>query len=88
MHLAGDLVIGSVPSLWNQANTLFSRCRHIIIDFEKVPRVDSAGLALLLEWVEWARNNDASIQFRNVPDALIRIAKLSNVDDLLPVAGD
>ncbi len=87
LHLAGDLVIGSVPSLWNQANTLFAQCSRIIIDFEKVPRVDSAGLALLLEWVEWARNNNADIKFRNVPDALIRIAKLSNVDGLLPVAG-
>jgi phospholipid transport system transporter-binding protein len=86
LHLSGDLVIGSVSSLLNQANSLFSKHRQIIIDFEDVPRVDSAGLALLLEWVEWARDNDASIQFRNVPDALIKIAKLSNVEEMLPLA--
>jgi phospholipid transport system transporter-binding protein len=86
LHLSGDLVIGSVTTLLNQAHSLFAQHGQIVIDFKDVPRVDSAGLALLLEWVEWARNNDASIQFRNVPDALIRIAKLSNVEGMLPLA--
>jgi phospholipid transport system transporter-binding protein len=85
LNLSGDLVIGSVASLLSQANSLFTKHGRVIIDFKDVPRVDSAGLALLLEWVEWARDNDTSLQFRNVPDALIRIAKLSNVEDMLPL---
>jgi phospholipid transport system transporter-binding protein len=85
LNLTGDLVIGSVASLLKQANSLFSEHRQVTIDFKEVPRVDSAGLALLLEWVEWARDNDARIQFRNVPDALIRIARLSNVEEMLPL---
>jgi phospholipid transport system transporter-binding protein len=85
LHLAGDLVIGSVATLLNQAKSLFPNHRHVIIDFKDVPRVDSAGLALLLEWVEWARNHDTNIRFLNVPEALIRIARLSNVEDMLPL---
>jgi phospholipid transport system transporter-binding protein len=85
LHLSGDLVIETVPSLLEQANSLFSKHRQIIIDFEDVPRVDSAGLALLLEWVEWAGSSGTGIQFRNLPEALIRIARLSNVEKLLPL---
>jgi phospholipid transport system transporter-binding protein len=85
LHLSGDLVIGSVATLLNQANSLFPKHRHVIIDLKDVPRVDSAGLALLLEWVEWARNHDTDIQFLNVPEALIRIARLSNVEGMLPL---
>jgi phospholipid transport system transporter-binding protein len=86
LHLTGDLVIGAVTSLLNQANALFTQHGQVIIDFKDVPRVDSAGLALLLEWVEWSRSNGTSIQFENVPEALIRIAKLSNVEGMLPLA--
>ena len=44
---------------------------------------DSAGLAVLLEWVNWAKNYVREIRYINVPDEIVAIAQISEVDDML-----
>jgi phospholipid transport system transporter-binding protein len=53
------------------------------VDLSGVDEVDSAGLALLLEWVGWARNDIREIRFRDVPEKLRGIARISEVEELL-----
>ena len=43
----------------------------------------SSGVALLLEWLAWARRQQRSLRFDNAPDSLRTIASLSQVDGLL-----
>ena len=49
----------------------------------EVTRVDSAGLALLLEWLRLARSEGRAMRFTALPDKLLAIARLSGVDGLL-----
>ena len=50
------------------------------------PSRRSAALALLLEWVDQARRARRRIRFAGVPAAVLEIARVSNVAELLPLA--
>ena len=58
----------------------------IVVDFSDVEHSDSAGLALLIEWVTWANNSVREIRYEHVPERLTNIAAISEVEDML-VAG-
>jgi phospholipid transport system transporter-binding protein len=45
--------------------------------------VDSAGLALLIEWYSQASKASKSISFVAVPEQLSALAKISDVDQFL-----
>jgi phospholipid transport system transporter-binding protein len=54
--------------------------KKIIIDFERVSCTDSAGLALMIEWIKYCRHNQIQLYFKNIPDQLRKLAKLSGFD--------
>ena len=55
----------------------------ISIDLGGVTRVDSAGLALLLEWLRWGWAEGRAVRFTALPEKLLAIARLSGVEDML-----
>ena len=85
LHLCGEVVIASAPALLAEARKLFAGQSQIVVDLAEVSRVDSSGLALMLEWLQLAQANNISLRFRNIPASLLRIARLSNVEALLPL---
>lgn len=60
-----------------------SRADRLVVDCAAVSRADSAGLAVLLDWLAWGRRKSKSVSFDNLPDSLIAIARISEVDGLL-----
>ena len=48
-----------------------------------VAESDSAGLALLIEWLRLARQRVSEIRFDNVPAQIDALARISEVEDLL-----
>lgn len=64
-----------------------SRAQSLIIDCSGVTRADSAGLAVLLDWLAWARRKSRPVSLENLPASLVAIAKISEVDGLLTAAG-
>jgi len=85
LEVSGALTFESVPALYAEARNLING-RVRAVDLSAVTRVDSAGLALLLEWQATARRRGARIEFRAVPADLVRLAELSESDDLLGLA--
>jgi phospholipid transport system transporter-binding protein len=77
------MVLTSVQDLLEQTTSLLASEQYRVIDLAEVTGVDSSGVALMLEWVEWAREHGASLRFRNIPESLMRIARLSRVEALL-----
>ncbi len=49
--LQGDLGFESVPALLQQAGISMRGKQHLRVDLKGVTRADSAGLALLVEWL-------------------------------------
>lgn len=69
--------------LWERSRSELEGLRAVTIDLANVTEVDSAGLALLLEWVSWARQRGFTLSFANLPDKLRALARLSEVEGLL-----
>jgi phospholipid transport system transporter-binding protein len=60
-----------------------SSAQRIVVDCARVSRADSAGLAVLLDWLAWGRRRSRAVAFENLPDSLLAIARISEVDELL-----
>jgi ABC-type transporter Mla MlaB component len=88
LHVSGDLVFGTVAVLLHRGIGLLDRSDRHIIDLSDVEHCDSAGLALLLEWLDYGRSKSFEVSFRGLPPGLLRIAGLSNATGLLSVAAD
>jgi phospholipid transport system transporter-binding protein len=63
-----------------------SRADNLVVDCAGVTRADSAGLAVLLDWLAWGRKKSRTISLENLPPSLVAIAKISEVDGLLTAA--
>jgi phospholipid transport system transporter-binding protein len=81
--LAGELNLESVPALYSEAVGRFATAPPKVVDLQKVTRIDSAGVALIIDWIRRARLRNQSIQFRNVPRQMQSIAQLCGVSQLL-----
>jgi phospholipid transport system transporter-binding protein len=64
-----------------------SRAERIVVDCSAVTRADSAGLAVLLDWLAWGRRNSHVVALENLPASLVAIARISEVDGLLTGTG-
>lgn len=53
------------------------------IDLAGVPEGDSAGLAVMIEWLRVARQRQQQIHFKNVPPQIAALARISEVEGLL-----
>ena len=76
----------TVGELLEKARPLLAKVQNPIMDLESVVHCDSAGLALLLEWIEISAGRGQQLKFRNLPSALVGIAHLSNAETLLILA--
>ena len=80
---SGDLVFVNIKKLLAQGEALFAGRDNVVIDLRNVTHSDSAGVALLLEWLERGRAVGTRIRYINIPESLLRIARLSNIEPLL-----
>jgi phospholipid transport system transporter-binding protein len=53
------------------------------IDCGAVGLADSAGLAVLLDWLSAAKGGGRSLRFAHLPEDLLALARISEVDELL-----
>jgi phospholipid transport system transporter-binding protein len=56
---------------------------RLVLDCSAVGAADSAGLAVLVDWLAWARASGRQLDLRDVPGKLLDIARISEVDELL-----
>ena len=88
LRVEGELRMASVPSLAQQARELLPAQGTETLDLGAVAGTDSAGVALLLDWLRIQRRHDGDLVFVNMPDQLRAIARVSGVDGLLSGMSD
>jgi phospholipid transport system transporter-binding protein len=83
--LQGELTFASIDKQAVQALTLkrHSADNTIIVDLDEVTLLDSAGLALLIEWLKLAQRKKVHLRFKNIPGQLLAIARLSGFEQEL-----
>jgi phospholipid transport system transporter-binding protein len=86
-RLRGDLSFDSIPDLLRQAQGRLDFSQSLHIDLGQIDHADSAGLALMLEWLEQAHRAKGQLRFHAIPEALLNIARLCNVEAMLAPTG-
>ena len=81
--LSGDLLFENAARLHDDGLAAFGAEPRIEIDLSQVGRVDSAGLALLVEWSIAARDSGRAVHYRNVPPVLGALAGISDLAQFL-----
>jgi len=87
-RVTGDLDFASVGALVVEGERVFAASPTARIDLQGVGQANSAGLALLLEWLEQAKRRDQRIELVNLPESLARIATVTTLAGLLPLGTD
>ncbi len=86
--LRGQLNFNSVPQLWSANSDLLwaDTAANLEIDLLQLERSDSSGLALLIEWYREAGQQQKKIVFVNLPVQMYEIARISGLDEILPLS--
>lgn len=84
-RLSGDVDFETVPELWEESLQVFPAAATVEVDLASVGVADSSAVALLLAWTRWARARQQSIRFVRVPETMLAIARLSDLEELLPL---
>jgi phospholipid transport system transporter-binding protein len=86
-RVSGVLDAATVVDVLEQSRERFQVEPQISVDLAGVTEADSAGLALLIEWLRIARQRGRQIHFANVPAQINALARISEVEDLLATNG-
>ena len=81
--LSGEMTFETAERVLQASEEPFEQHTRIEVDLSGVTRSDSAGLALLLEWITWANHTVREIRFQSMPERVLAIAKTTEVDHLL-----
>lgn len=81
--LKGDMNFDTAGQILRDSENSFEKHTRIEVNLSGVTDSDSAGLALLLEWITWANHTVREITFTGVPPIINAIAKATEVDSLL-----
>lgn len=77
--VSGELNFATIVGLWNQSLPLFTNRSQIDIDLSQVTLSNSAGVALLVEWMKYAKRTNKPITFHGIPTQLQSIAVVAGV---------
>jgi len=81
--LSGEMSFDTAERILKESEDPFEEHTQLEIDLSGVTMSDSAGLALLLEWVTWANHTVREIRFTGMPERVMAIAKTTEVERLL-----
>lgn len=76
----GDLTFATIDKQTLKSFSFLKAAKEITIDLGRVSCTDSAGLALMIEWIKYSRQNRTQLNFKNIPEQLLNLAKLSGFD--------
>ena len=86
--LSGDMTFATVARLLREGYRRFDGEAAVVVDWSGVQRADSASLALMIEWLRWAGQHDATIEYVNVPARILATAKVCGLEEILPFVAE
>ncbi len=81
--LSGRMTFDTAGDILQKSEDLFEPHTLLEIDLSGITHTDSAGLALLLEWITWANHTVREIRFEGMPEKINAIARTTEVESLL-----
>ncbi|MDM7859445.1 STAS domain-containing protein [Alteromonas sp. ASW11-36] len=88
--IRGELTMYTIRKDWwptegKSAVDKLDKQRPILFDLHNIERIDSAGLAWLINLIRDCKTANLTVKFTNVPEDLLNIAKISDASVLLPL---
>ena len=83
LAVSGPLDFANAAAALRAGLALMGTGRACTIDLSGVTAGDSAGLAVLVEWMSAARERGTSVRYESVPAQVLAIARISDLEDLL-----
>ena len=82
--LEGELSFVSVQAAMKKSVGIFAEpADKRVFDLAGITKADSAGLALLLEWLRLASQHGVDLHYVNLPPQLLAMAHVAGVDEIL-----
>jgi ABC-type transporter Mla MlaB component len=82
--LVGAVTLATVTALRARGLQAFGAGTGAIeVNLAEVARADSGALALLIDWLAWARAAGRELRYAALPAAVLALARLSDTEDLL-----
>jgi phospholipid transport system transporter-binding protein len=78
--LSGDLTFATITQKTVHLINFKKMNPRIVIDLAQIKSSDSAGLALLIEWLKISRIEQKQLRFNSIPAQLLTLAKLSGFE--------
>ena len=88
LEVHGELSFSSVPGLWKEYLAGFAGRSGVDLDLCCLQRSDSAGIAFLVACFREATQAGHSIRFFNLPEQMLAVARVSSLDEVLPLHND
>lgn len=82
-EISGDMSFDTAEQILRASQRAFRQYENVRVDMSEVDKADSAGLALLLEWMSWARQGVAKIDFVAIPASVLAIAHAAELKDIV-----
>lgn len=82
-RVSGVLNATTAAGVLEESESRFAQAPKIDVDLGGVGDSDSAGLALLIEWMRMAKQSGKQIHFANVPEQIEALGRISEVEDLI-----
>lgn len=83
LEASGELTFATAAEALRMGVGLFGDGGTCLIDLSRVGSGDSAGVAVLIEWLAAARARGATLHYANVPAQMLAIARISDLEKLL-----
>ena|SRR5665213_190197 len=86
-RLEAPLTFATVTRLYHPGlERIAAAAAELEFDLQGVAASDSAGLALLIDWLAEARARERTLRYRQPPQDLLALARLSEVEPLIDPA--
>jgi len=85
IKLSDKLVFANVSSIWDRSKILLlsNKNTSVNIDCNAVSHIDSAGLALMIEWKKWCHQHKKECCFVGLQDQATTLIKTYKLEDIL-----
>jgi phospholipid transport system transporter-binding protein len=84
-YVRGSLTFATARRAREEGAEKFRGCaaRACEVDCSGINASDSAGLTVLLDWIALAKRDGRSLKYVNLPEGLLAIARISDLEDFL-----
>lgn len=88
VEVGGTLTADTIPTALERSRDWFRSGGTLTVDLSNVTHSDSAGVALLLEWLRRARAQHVTVRYVHAPEQMRAIAEFGELEGILQLAPD